>query len=250
MPLRLFRIRDFTLSIIVSVIRSAGMFTSFFLQPLFLQQVQGRNPINTGLILMPAALSFGVGMPIAGWLTDRIGARWPTVAGAMLAAISYWMYFDLDYRTDAFGIIFPQMIRGIGMALIMSPAMTVGLNAVPHEDVGNASWMLNIGQRFGGSMTVAMLANLLHVGSMIEQDRLGTIGALQNSPSGTLEHWAIGLGHSPQSVDTVTRSMYQWDVSQAATIISYENVFVGVGLILLLVIPPALFMSSRRPVRE
>ena len=249
-PLRLFRLRDFTMSMLVSLIRSAGMFASFFLQPLFLQQVQRRNPINTGLILMPAALSFGVGMPIAGWLTDRFGGRWPTVVGAMLAAISYGLYFDLDYRTDAFGIIFPQMIRGIGMALIMSPAMTVGLNAVSYEDVGHASWMLNIGQRFGGSMTVAVLANLLHVGSMVEQDRLGTISALQNSPSPILEQWAIDLGHAPQAIDTVMRSVYQWDVRQAATIISYENIFVGVGLTLLLVIPPALFMSSRRPARD
>ena len=247
-PLRLFRIPDFTIAMLIGVIRSVGMFASFFLQPLFLQQVQGRNPMNTGIMVIPAAVSFAVGMPIAGWLTDKIGGRWPTVAGAVLSGSSYLMYYNLDSLTNNFGIILPQLIRGIGMSLVMSPAMTVGLNSVPREDVGTASWMLNIAQRFGGSITVAMLANFLHAGTMIEQERLGRAGLLQEPLAG-MKDWALGQGHGPSTLDNVARSIYQWDIGQAATIISYENVFVAVGLGLLLIVPPALLMSSRRPAR-
>ena len=82
--------------------------------------------------------------------------------------------------------------------------------------------------------------------ALVEMDRLGQTGVL-TAPPAAMRDWATDLGHSSTALDSVARSVYQWDIGQAATIISYENVFVGVGILLLFIIPPALFMTKRGP---
>lgn len=245
-PLRLFRSSDFSLAVIISLIRSAGMFATFFLQPLFLQEIQGRDPIQTGLLLIPASIGFALSMPVAGIITDRFGGRWPTFIGAFIAGGAYLMYYDLDFKTDDWAIIWPQVVRGLGMSLILSPAMTIGVSAVPIKDVGTASWILNIAQRFGGSITVAILANYFYSATLAELDRLGTMGALASPPSNALSDLALRYGHEPAILDTVSRAVYQLNATHVANTISFQNMFAGVGFWLLLVAVPALFMSGRR----
>jgi EmrB/QacA subfamily drug resistance transporter len=245
-PLRLFKNTDFSLAALISLIRSTGMFASFFLQPLFLQQIQGHDPIHTGLLLIPASVSFTVAMPIAGVLADRFGGRWPTVFGALIAGLAYAMYWNLDYRTSDLNVIIPQMLRGVGMSLIVTPSMTVGLSAVSPKDVGTASWIINIAQRFGGAITVAMLANFHYTSTMAELDRLGRAGSLADPPGGGLADMARRLGHSSAGLSDVTRSLYQWDAAQAAATVSFENLFTAVGIGLVFIAIPALFLSGRR----
>ena len=249
-PLRLFRSRDFSLAMLISLIRSAGMFATFFLQPLFLQEIQGRDPVQTGLLLIPASVGFALSMPFAGMMADRFGGRWPTFVGALLAGYAYALYFDIDFMTSNWGIIYPQALRGFGMALILSPSMTIGISAVPIKDVGTASWLLNIVQRFGGSITVAILANYYYSGTLREMERLGTVGILHNPPDGALADLALRMGHSPLAVDDVARAVYQMNASHAATTISFQNMFAGVGFWLLLIALPALFLSGRRLSRK
>jgi EmrB/QacA subfamily drug resistance transporter len=245
-PLRLFKNTDFSIAVLISLIRSTGMFASFFLQPLFLQQIQGHDPIHTGLLLVPASISFTVAMPLAGVLADRFGGRWPTVIGAIIAGIAYMLYWDLDYRTSNLNVIIPQMLRGIGMSLIVTPSMTVGLSAVARKDIGTASWLINIAQRFGGAITVAMLANFHYNGTFTELGRLGGAGNFLDPPGGRLANMAKDLGHSNAQLSDVTRSLYQWDAGQAAATVSFENLFTAVGIALLFIAIPAFFMSKRR----
>jgi len=250
-PLRLFQNRDFSLAVLISLIRSTGMFASFFMQPLFLQQIQGHDPIHTGLLLVPASISFTVAMPVAGILADRFGGRWPTVCGAFIAGIAYMLYWDLDVRTSNLNVIIPQILRGAGMSLIVTPSMTVGLSAVARKDVGTASWLINIAQRFGGAITVAMLANYHYTGTLSELDRLGGAASVLHPPGGALADMAKKLGHPATQLSAVTRSLYQWDAAQAAATVSFQNLFTAVGIMLLFIAVPAFFMSGRhRAVRR
>ncbi len=155
-PLRLFGAPDFTLSMLLGLVRASTLFGALFLLPLFLQNVQGRDTIETGLLMVPAAVIVAVCMPLAGMLTDRFGARWPTVAGFLFAAYSLYAWRVLDPLVGRWAVIYPQIWRGLGMALVMAPVNTAAMNAVPRPDAGTASWMLNLTQSMGGAFTIAV----------------------------------------------------------------------------------------------
>src|SRR4051794_29710538 len=53
-----------------------GRYTgSLILLPLYYALVRHETPLRTGLLLVPQAIGAAISMPLAGFLTDRIGAR-------------------------------------------------------------------------------------------------------------------------------------------------------------------------------
>ena len=59
----------------------------FFL-PVYLQELLGYSPLDTGLLLLPSSIGMGVAMPIGGKLYERLGPVWPIVGGMALAALA------------------------------------------------------------------------------------------------------------------------------------------------------------------
>jgi len=71
--LRLFGHRLFAIGVAVSFISFIGMSSMRFLMPFYLQVVQGYNPQQMGLIMVPAAVTLIVLGPVGGRLSDRYG---------------------------------------------------------------------------------------------------------------------------------------------------------------------------------
>ncbi len=83
-PLRFFRNRAFSAANVTSLLMSFGMFGSIFLLAQFFQVVQGYSPFEAGIRTLPWTAMPIIVAPIAGMLSDRIGARPLLVAGMAL----------------------------------------------------------------------------------------------------------------------------------------------------------------------
>jgi DHA2 family multidrug resistance protein len=246
MPLRLFTSSDFSLSVLLGFIRSSAMFGPFFLLPLFLQNVQGRDTIDTGLLMVPTALSVAVSMPLAGVLTDRFGARWPTVAGFLIAAYAQYLFTQMDPLVGRWAVIYPQLWRGLGVALIMTPVNVAAMNSVSRTDAGVASWMVNLTQSVGGAATIAVLSTLLHRHTIAQMDLLGIGAALHAPPPQPLVHRALAMGYSHLDSGSAASAVLLRQVSQSATTLAFQQVFWLLALVTLLGLVPALLLSRRR----
>src|SRR5439155_10240492 len=75
LDLRVLRDPAFSASLALIFLIAVSLFSSVFLLPLFLQQVQGYGPLHAGLILSTQAVAAGLVMPAGGVLTDRYGAQ-------------------------------------------------------------------------------------------------------------------------------------------------------------------------------
>lgn len=87
---RMFAVGTFSLTIVLVWLVTGAQFARLVFIPLELQQVRGLTPLQTGLVLAPAALGAAVTMPLGGRLADRIGARIPVTAGLLLLARRSW----------------------------------------------------------------------------------------------------------------------------------------------------------------
>ncbi len=233
LDLSLFRIRNYSVSMALAVFRAIGLFGGVFLLPIFLENLVGYTTIQTGLWMMPGALSVGVMMPIAGRLADRYAPRWLVIIGVVATSLSLIMYGDLDPLSGPFTIIAPQVLRGMGLGLLMAPLMTAALNAVPPTEVATVSSFLNVAQRVGGAFGIALLNTLVTHSAHIHAVRMGASLPSQSS----------NLNDFSQRVKAVYPSfayaglLAGKSIYHRATVLGFENGFVFAGLILLSGLP-------------
>lgn len=161
LELRLFKAYNFSLGVFVTLIVQVGLFGAVFLLPLFLQNLRGMGAMETGMLLIPQALTVAVVMPISGRIYDRFGARVLLIPGMILLAFSTYRFHTLSVTTSNLEIISNLMLRGLGMGMAMMPATTTAMNAVPRHLIPRATALTNALQRIAGSFGVAIMATVL-----------------------------------------------------------------------------------------
>ena len=161
LPLRFFRSRAFSAANAVSLLMSFGLFGSIFLLAQFFQIVQGYSPLEAGLRTLPWTLMPIFVAPIAGILSDRIGARPLLVTGMVLMSIGLAWIATVSTPTVEYLVMVPAfIIAGTGMSLFFAPTANVVLSAVAPEEEGRASGANNTIREIGGVFGVAVLASV------------------------------------------------------------------------------------------
>ena len=161
LDLRVFRRRDFTVGILAQWSAVAAMFGTFFLIPLFLQQVRGYGAFETGLYTLPIAIASAVFMQIGGRVFDRIGVRPPVLVGMTLIATAMWLLSGLQGGTTGAQMLLPMAVLGAGMGSMMMALNTHLLNSAPRELVGRVTSLTAALQNVMGSLAIATFATIV-----------------------------------------------------------------------------------------
>jgi EmrB/QacA subfamily drug resistance transporter len=161
LPLRLFRSRAFSATNATSLAMFFGVFGSIFLLSQFFQTTQGLSPLQSGLRVLPWTIMPMFIAPVAGLLSDRVGAR-PLMAGGLaLQAIAIGWLAAVTTPTVAYSaVVAPFVLAGAGMALVFAPAANAVLASVRPEEAGQASGATNAIRELGGVLGVAVLASV------------------------------------------------------------------------------------------
>jgi EmrB/QacA subfamily drug resistance transporter len=161
LPMRYFKNRAFAAANAASLLMFFGMFGSIFLLTQYLQNVQGNSPLDAGLRMLPWTGMPMIVAPIAGALTDRIGARPLLVTGLALQATALaWLAAITAPDVAYIDLVPPFAIAGVGMALFFAPVATVVLGSVSPSEAGKASGANNAIRELGGVFGVAVLASI------------------------------------------------------------------------------------------
>ncbi|QFQ94974.1 MFS transporter [Streptomyces phaeolivaceus] len=162
LPLRILLDRNRAASFISVLIIGAAMFGVFLFLTYYLQQTLGYTPIKTGLAFLPMIAALMVTSTLATTsLIPRFGPKPVVPLGMGIAAVGMvWLTgLGLD-STYAAHILPPLIVAGLGMGLIMAPAMSLATDGVAAEDSGVASAAVNTMQQVGGSLGTALLNTL------------------------------------------------------------------------------------------
>ncbi|MCU1686262.1 MAG: drug resistance transporter, EmrB/QacA subfamily [Amycolatopsis sp.] len=166
LDIRLFASRGFTASVTTMTLLGGALFSLLFVLPLYYQQARGHSVLEAGLLLMPLGLGTLIGMPIAGNLADKLGAKRLVPAGAALIAIGSLMYTQADSGTSQMLLTAFQVLVGFGMGLVGAPTMGAVYRTVPMEQAATATGAVFILNQLGASLGIAIVALILQSGSV------------------------------------------------------------------------------------
>ena len=121
LELALFKNRTFAGANASMLFVGLAMFGTFFYVSLYMQNVLGYSPVQTGASFLPMTLLIIAIAPRAGALTDKIGSRWLVGFGMTLLAVMLFYYSQLGANESFWAILPGLLIGGVGMGLTMTP---------------------------------------------------------------------------------------------------------------------------------
>ena len=162
LPLRLFRSRLVTGANVVQGLLVVGMFGTFFLGALYLQEIRGYSPLQIGLAFLPATLVMGVmSLRLAATVTARLGEQPTLVLSLVVLTAGLLLMARVPVSGSYLVDVAPAMVlTGLGAGLGF-PALTgMAMSAATPEDAGVASGLYNTTVQVGGAIGLAVLSTL------------------------------------------------------------------------------------------
>jgi EmrB/QacA subfamily drug resistance transporter len=194
LELRVFRSRDFTLVILTQWLAFGAMFGTFFLVPLFLQQVRGYGSFQTGLFTLPQPIASAIFMQIGGRIYDRFGAKPAVVFGISLNATAMWLMSGIRGGTTGEDLRLPLILMGAGMGSMMMSLSTHMLSTAPRELVGRVTSLAQALQNVIGSLAIATFATILQARIPVHLAEATAAAAGQPTPAMLADAAAFGFG--------------------------------------------------------
>src|ERR1017187_63940 len=156
--IRLFARRGFATAAVTNLLLGIALFGAALLLPLYFEIVRGRTPLETGLLLIPQGLGAALAMPVAGSLTDRIGARPVVTTGVMMALLGTAAYTQITAGTSYWYLAGALLLIGAGLGSTITPSMAVAFKAIEPAALPAATSAINTIQRIAGSLGTVLLA--------------------------------------------------------------------------------------------
>ena len=189
--LEMFRVRIFQVTLVIMWFVTFAMFTRIIFLSLELQIVRGLSPLETGLLLSPAAVGSAAMMPIGGRLADRVSVRLPIVLGTVLIATATFLLGRLSSDTPLILIALFTLCQGAGTGLSIIPNNVAALNSLPNRLVSQASAMRSLNRSIAGAFGVALLVTVItsRLGGL---SNVGNIGEAQSAYNTVFLYAAAG----------------------------------------------------------
>ncbi|MCX5343858.1 MFS transporter [Streptomyces atratus] len=201
-PLKLFRIRTFTLVAVISFVVGFAMFGAMTYLPTFLQVVHGITPTMSGVHMLPMVLGLLLTSTLSGQIVSRTG-RWKVfpIAGTGITAIGLQLLHRLTETSSTLEMSIYFFVFGAGLGLVMQVLVLVVQNAVTYEDLGvatsGATFFRSIGASFGVAVFGTIFTNRL-------TDKLGAALVGRSLPPGVS---AQGLAADPRAIGQLSPAL-------------------------------------------
>jgi MFS transporter, DHA2 family, multidrug resistance protein len=250
LDMRLFAIPQFLIANVVGWVSTIALFGAEFLLPLYLQNLRGLSAMDTGLLLLPQGLAAGLAGPIAGRLTDRLGARPVVLFGFLLLAFNTWQLSQLTLTTSYYEIRWLLVARGLALGCTLQPTQLVAMAVVPPRLRTNASSLNNamrgVFQSFGIAMLSTIVATqaVVHTTQLSWQVRADTTQGLFLSQASAALQQAAALPAGTAAPAAVAVVVGQ--ITRQATVLAFGDAYHVTFIAALVAIGLALLLPGRR----
>ena len=222
--LRAFANRNFAVGSLFSFVLGIGLYGLTYLYPVYLAQVRGYDALMIGETMFVSGLVMFVTAPIAGQLNERVDPRYVLVTGFVLFAIGTWEMTYVTSDWDFWELLWPQILRGVGLMFAIIPVTNTALGTLPIERVKNASGLFNLMRNLGGAIGLAAINTWFNDRMDLHLDRLHeAVNGANVAATETLTNLATRFHGSDAKAQALKEMM--GIVRLQAAVMSYADVF-------------------------
>jgi MFS transporter, DHA2 family, multidrug resistance protein len=250
--LRVLKNGNLRIGTILSFLLGFGLYGSTFIIPLYTQGTLGWTALQSGALLIPAALTTAFMMPLIGKLLQRGVPQQYLVAGGMFVFFiySFWGYKIITPDTGAEAFFWMLIARGIGLGLLFIPITALSLSTLKGQEIGQGAAFTGMMRQLGGSFGVAAITTFLSRKNMTHRAdlvaKLDINSAIVQQKIAMLKQSFMTRGDAAEVALSKAYKILDMGVTKQAAVLSYMDVFLWLGIMFLICIPFMLMVKGNR----
>jgi DHA2 family multidrug resistance protein len=247
--LRLLARRNFGFGILANFLLGIALYGSVFILPVYLARIQGYNSEQIGFVLAWTGLPQLLLIPLVPRLMQKFDARFVIGIGFALFAASNFMNVHMTGNTAADQLLWPNVVRAIGQALVFAPLSAVATAGIEPENAGSASALFNMMRNLGGAIGIAALQTFLTKREQFHSNILtSSVSMFAEATRERLDHLtAYFLSHGIADLATAQHKAIvavALRVRQQANIMAFSDTFYMLGIALVVALAATLLLKK------
>ena len=154
--LSLFRYKNFAIAVVVSILVMLIAQGSWYAFPFYLELEKGLATNVAGLILLIPTVAMMIFGPVAGYLSDRIGARPICIIASAFLVSAFLLFALMGTETGLRYIIIALVLEGIGIGLMLPANLNLIMGCSPKGDEGVVNSLVNTARNAGAVTGIAV----------------------------------------------------------------------------------------------
>lgn len=161
MPLSIFRLRTLTAANVSGFILGTTLFAMFLMLTLYMQQVLGYTPLETGVAYLAVAGTSILWANVAAQTVNRVGVKPALIFGMAMMTVGLVYFTQVSVGGSYWADLFPGfLIIGAGIPFAFIPITIAAVAGTKREEAGLASGLINTSQQIGGALGIAVLSTI------------------------------------------------------------------------------------------
>ena len=239
--------RNFAISNMVMLVTGVVLYGTTQFLPQLLQQVLGYTATNAGLAMTVGGVATVVFMPVVGFLSNRVEARWLIAFGLAVEGFALLNMCGLSTDMGFWDASFARVWQAIGLPFLFVPITTASYVGLAPEKTSQASALLNVARNLGGTLGISSVQTLLEQREQFHQARLvenlNPLNPLYTQRLQTTMGTLSGPLGDPASMTGSLAQLYQ-TVTRQAAMQSYIDVFWALMWFVFAVLPLTFLLRS------
>lgn len=161
LDLRILLSATYSKALVLMAVAFLAMMGSMILLPLYLQNLRGLSPLQTGLLVMPGGLAMGLLGPTVGKIFDRFGGRILVIPGAIGITAALVGFTQLSLTIPYAVLVALHILLMVSLAAAFTPVFTLGLGALPMHLYSHGSSMLGTLQQVAAAFGTALVVTVM-----------------------------------------------------------------------------------------
>lgn len=249
--IRLYKNYNLAMGSIMNFMLGFLLFGTVFIFPLFAQISLGWTATDTGVFMIPSALCTAVAMPIIGkLLSSGKNPKNIIIIGIIITFIFLMMLSFASPDSTQYNFYFPFVLRGIGLAFMMSPILSLAVAGLRGKDMAQAIGLANMIRQLGGAVGIALInVFLTHKNAEVRGSMLGYItdysGASTERISMLTQNF-MSKGYALDDAQALAYKTMEGIVFKQQALVSYNQGFFIVGISILICIPVVFLIRYKK----
>jgi len=232
--LKVFKDRNFAIGTVLIFFFGVGIYSTVTVLPLFYQELLGYTAFTAGLVVAPRGLGAICGMPVIGYLSNKVDPRYLLTFGFFTFGLTTLYFGNITLDISPTTLLVPILITGFGLSFVFVPISTASYGTLDNKQIGNASGIFNLFRNVGGSIGISIASTLLTRRADVHQNEIInsvpiTGQQFQNNLAAT-QHSLSGYFGAANSLAPAQATLYQ-QLGRQASEWAFVDVFRWLSLL-------------------